>query len=850
MKKLVALFAICMCLLACVAFSSCDSSDCDHPNSKVTHNYFMSEDGNGHNSFCNECHTDLGWERCDTPDGKCGKCSVCDYESEHQYSTTGKKDEETHEVNCFRCKDTTSVPHDFSPLGHLTYIHPTEHDITMHCYQCGVETREIGDHSSLSNEWKTSETDHWKSCDVCNGEFAYELHNLVDGTCTSCGYEAAALPVTEYLTFELSEDETYYVVTGMQKDKLEYGCSFSLVIPETYNDKPVKEIGQKAFWNYYSDGYNILSVYIPDSVVKIGAEAFYYCVKLADVKLPSTLESIENDAFYNCAIVDLTIPSKAMVASSAFANNKYLMTLEVKEGVKEIGEFAFTGCYNLESISLPSTIEILEASVFENCDNIKTITVDEKNDKFVSVDNCLMSISDRKLLRSNANMTIPSQVKILSKYALSCDNSYYIANEEFLVKHDVVLPLGIESIEYGALSYSTVNTVNFQNSSGNNGTYVAGGNYLYEKANAILVWGNGACVIPSSINEIAEKAFSHCTFVGDFVIPANIKKVAYNAFFNCFFDSVTIEDGVEEIMFIGCSTKQKELTIPGSIKIVSNGEYYDANFGLRGLEKVILAEGIEGIDVYFSCEVVYPSTLNYVGVRVFRAEANVTEYEGCKYLGNASNPYLILLCAVNRNDKIAVKVHKDTKIIAANAFSGGKVTSLVFEGDSIESICDNAFRYAFGEYAGNTIVLPNSVKRLGNYAFEDEYCSDAFGLVLGEGIEYIGCNVVAYRGFQTNSITWVGAVGYLGNSRNPYLAVVAMDPFKVDGYQGWGEVDCVISSQTEMLATSVIHWNTLRYEGTMSQFKELILAKQFIEKLNELEGRAIVCTDGTIVNID
>ena len=851
MKRIIVLFAICACLLSCIALSSCDSSsDCKHPHDKVSYSYYMSEEGIGHNAFCNECHKDLGWERCDTPDGKCGKCPTCGYESEHQYVSTGEKNDEGHQVNCFRCKDTTYMPHELSVLDYLSYVRPTEHDMTMHCYTCGFETKVIGSHTSASNEWKTSEVNHWKLCDVCKGEFEFGIHNLVDGACTVCAYSAETLPATEYLTFELSPDETYYIVTGMQKEMLSYNTSFSLVIPDTYNDKPVKAIGSMAFNNYYSDGYIIVSLYIPEGVTEIQNDAFQYNRMLRDVSLPSTLEVIGNGAFGRCAIVNLTIPAKAVVCTDAFLENESLKTLVVEEGVKEIGSSAFYGCRSLESVTLPSTLEVMDASVFEYCDSIITFKVDERNTKFVSVDNCLISIADNMLLRSNASMTVPSMVKIISKYALSCDNIYYVANKDRLVKRDVVLPLGLELIEDGALSYSTVKTVSFPNSSGNNGKYVAGTNYIYDKASLILLWGNEECVIPNEVKQLGEKSFSFCTF-GDFVIPSNIEKVAYNSFFNCSFNSVTIEDGVCEIMFAECSTNQKEITIPPSIKILSNGKYYSHAFGLAGLEKVILSEGVEGLEVYFDCQVVLPSTLKYVGEFVDIGTLNVTEYAGCKYFGDENNPYYILLGPVQTKTVTELKIHKDTKIIAKNAFIGeDTIRNIVFEGDKLEYICDGAFSSALYYYEG-TLTLPDSIKYLGFHAFYSASSyQESFKIVLGSGLVATGDYIICERGLWYENMVYAGGAGYLGTADNPYYMIAEFDPFNVDGYEGWGEVDYIIKKDTKIIASGVGNWFNPIYEGTMAEFKEIYISDAFKEDLNKSELHVIICTDGEISTLE
>ena len=92
-------------------------------------------------------------------------------------------------------------------------------------------------------------------------------HNFENYKCTVCGYEISA---SNGLHFELSEDSTYYILAGSGNCTSE-----NIVIPFTYNNLPVKEIGKKAFYFPGTTSRKITSVVIPDSITKIGAQAFY-----------------------------------------------------------------------------------------------------------------------------------------------------------------------------------------------------------------------------------------------------------------------------------------------------------------------------------------------------------------------------------------------------------------------------------------------------------------------------------------------------------------------------------------------------------------------------------------------
>ncbi len=124
----------------------------------------------------------------------------------------------------------------------------------------------------------------------------YIPHNTVDGAYVNPKtYEAfdyvgngslAEIPEGESngayngpLTFELAENGEYYIVSYCDEEAV------SVVIPETYNGLPVKEIGYEAFY-YCSE---LTDVTIPDTVTKICEFAFMCCYNLSNVNLPESL---------------------------------------------------------------------------------------------------------------------------------------------------------------------------------------------------------------------------------------------------------------------------------------------------------------------------------------------------------------------------------------------------------------------------------------------------------------------------------------------------------------------------------------------------------------------------------
>lgn len=95
---------------------------------------------------------------------------------------------------------------------------------------------------------------------------------------------------TEGLSYELSADKTYYIVNGIGDEVV----ATTIVVPEIYNNKPVKEVKNYAF-SYRND---IEKVVLPSSIDKIDEGAFFGCTSLNSIEFSAA--TIGDDAFYNC----------------------------------------------------------------------------------------------------------------------------------------------------------------------------------------------------------------------------------------------------------------------------------------------------------------------------------------------------------------------------------------------------------------------------------------------------------------------------------------------------------------------------------------------------------------------
>ena len=166
------------------------------------------------------------------------------------------------------------------------------------------------------------------------------------------------------LTMQLSADDSYYIVTDCSDNKTE------VVIPDTYNGKTVKEIGEDAF----SGCRSLTSITIPDSVTSIGDKVFSACNSLTSVSCPAyAISYIPKEnlktviitsglsigawAFYDCdSLTSITIPdSVTSIGYGAFAYCDSLTSITIPDSVTNIGNSAFSGCISLTSITFKDT---------------------------------------------------------------------------------------------------------------------------------------------------------------------------------------------------------------------------------------------------------------------------------------------------------------------------------------------------------------------------------------------------------------------------------------------------------------------------------------------------------------
>ena len=149
-----------------------------------------------------------------------------------------------------------------------------------------------------------------------------------------------------------------------------YGCIglTSLTIPSS-----VTSMGESAF----KGCSGLTSLVILSGVTSIGESAFSDCIGLTSLTIPSSVTSIGDYAFSGCiGLTSLTIPSSVTsIGSCAFYGCIGLTNLTIPSSVTLIGDYAFKGCRSLTSLTIPSSVISIGESAFSGCIGLTSLTI-------------------------------------------------------------------------------------------------------------------------------------------------------------------------------------------------------------------------------------------------------------------------------------------------------------------------------------------------------------------------------------------------------------------------------------------------------------------------------------------
>lgn len=364
------------------------------------------------------------------------------------------------------------------------------------------------------------------------------------------------------------------------------GLAYDFMIDGIYYNTFVTENGLEAEVTFASYNYNSYSgkIIIPGNIVcgesykvtSIADSAFKGCVGLTSLTIGENVTSIGKDVFEGCLkfkefIVSegntkyTTIDGVLFIIYEMGDVSKYLKlhtypcgrsgAYIIPDGIKRIGDSAFSSCVGLTSIEIPDECKSLGSYAFKGCTGLTSIKIPNE----CSIDSYAFAectgltsivIPDYAFsIGYNAFMNCTSLISVFISDTVRASFLYNAFHgctglKEFIASDNCV-------------NYSTVDGVLFSK----------------DKINLLMcpMGKSGTFTIPDGTKYIIDSSFSKCSAITSITIPGSVYSIGESAFSNCTgLTSITIADGLKKISdsaFSDCSNLTS-IVIPNSVSSI------------------------------------------------------------------------------------------------------------------------------------------------------------------------------------------------------------------------------------------------------------------------------------------
>lgn len=243
----------------------------------------------------------------------------------------------------------------------------------------------------------------------------------------------------EAIEYEKAPDSSYNFeyddTNGTAKLANYKGSVENLILPEKV-EKDGKEYTVSAIKYYaFKNNQTIKNVIVPKTYKTIEKWAFWGCSNLKTIELSEGIEEMGQSIFNMCySLESIVIPeSVTVLKNKLFSNCTSLKKAVIKCKVDVVGMYMFDGCRNLEEVVLPDGITEFQTKCFNNCHSLKKITIPDT----------VTAIGDNAFSECNSIdfVKIPDSVKTIGKNAfyrcgISIDDFNYKEINKFLMVAD------------------------------------------------------------------------------------------------------------------------------------------------------------------------------------------------------------------------------------------------------------------------------------------------------------------------------------------------------------------------------------------------------------------------------
>ena len=403
-------------------------------------------------------------------------------------------------------------------------------------------------------------------------------------------------------------------------------------------------------------------------------------------------------------VTSITIPEKVTYNSTeysvtsigewAFSYCSSLASISIPNSVTSIGEEAFYKCSSLTSITIPNSVTSIGDYTFYFCSSLRSIII---SNNVTSIGN--FAFYDCDALTS---ITIPNSVTSIGNFAFSgCKDLT-----------SITIPNSVTYIGEGAFKECSLSSIDVE---ANNQNYASFDGVLYKKDITTLICcprSKRSITIPNSVIYIEDYAFYSCSSLRSIIISNNVTSIGNFAFYDC--DALT------------------SITIPNSVTSIGNWAFSNC----KALTSISIGNSVTSIGNYAFNNTLWLNNQRY----------------GCVYIDNYLYTY-----KGNMPENTHIDIKEGTTIICDGTFFDCKALTSITIPNSVTSIGEEAF-YKCSSLT--SITIPNSVTSIGGSAFY--FCSSLRSIIISNNVTSIGD--YAFSGCKDlTSITIPNSVTSIGN---------------------------------------------------------------------------------------
>lgn len=261
----------------------------------------------------------------------------------------------------------------------------------------------------------------------------------------------------------------------------------------SFNETALPDVGiKKPSYNYDSD-----------FIVERSVLVRYNGYTNKDIRIPDGISVIGENAFQGMNNIETVYVPDGVerISAGAFSGCKNIRTIHIPDGVETIDRDCFNGCVSLKNVEFPDSVKNIEAGALAGCTSLEAVNIPPMTEllPWRIFEGCI----------SLKSITIPEKVKIIEDYAFA--ECTALETVEFACSgSDADQPVGI--IRIGMNAFRNCMSLNALN-------------------------------IPETVRFIGNQAFRGCSALKEITVPKNVKAVYPLAFADC--------SGLEKVTFSG-----------------------------------------------------------------------------------------------------------------------------------------------------------------------------------------------------------------------------------------------------------------------------------------------------------